>query len=185
MGIWSSLTTWIGTQERPDPWQNAASVALQYYFSRLIDGDQYARAVAQDGYALSYRNLFGDPWLSIVPHIPGSLVQPEFTLPFLPGLTWAYTGGPHTGFGEGEPLAAIDFAPGALTSGCVPTNEFATAIAPGVVVRSDAATVVLDLDGDGDERTGWVVFYFHIETKDRVPLGKVLQTGDPDWSSIL
>jgi LysM repeat protein len=167
------------TQERPDPWQNAASVALQYYFSRLIDGDQYARAVAQDGYALSYRNLYGDPWLSVVPHIPGSLVQPEFTLPFLPGLTWAYTGGPHTGFGEGEPLAAIDFAPGALTSGCVPTNEFATAIAPGLVVRSDAATVVLDLDGDGDERTGWVVFYFHIETKDRVPLGKVLQTGDP------
>jgi LasA protease len=168
-----------GTQERPDPWQNAASVAIQYYFSRLVDGDQYARAVAQDGFALSYRHLFGDPWLSVVPHIPGSLVQPDFSLPFLPGLTWAYTGGPHTGFGEGEPLAAIDFAPGALTSGCTPTNEWATAVAHGVVTRSDAATVVLDLDGDGDERTGWVVFYLHIETKDRVPVGKVLQTGDP------
>ena len=168
-----------GTQERPDPWQNAATVALQYYFSRLVDGDQYARAVAQDGYALSYRTLFGDPWQSDVTHIPGSLVQPSFTLPFLPGLTWAYTGGPHTGFGTGEPLAAIDFAPGALTSGCVPTDEFATAVAPGVVSRSDSATVVLDLDGDGDERTGWVMFYFHIESKDRVLVGKVLQTGDP------
>jgi len=168
-----------GTQERPDPWQNAASVSLQYYFSRLIDGAQYARAVAQDGFALSYRNLFGDPWQAVMPHIPGSLVQPVFTLPFLPGLTWAYSGGPHTGFGEGEPLAAIDFAPGALTSGCVPTNEWATAVAPGVVSRSDAAAVVLDLDGDGDERTGWIVFYFHIETKDRVPVGTVLQTGDP------
>ena len=168
-----------GTQERPDPWQNAASVALQYYFSRLIDGDQYARAVAQDGFALSYRNLFGDPWQSFSPHIPGSLAQPDLTLPFLPGLTWAYTGGPHTGFGEGEPLAAIDFAPGALTSGCVPTNEWATAVASGVVSRSDAAAVVLDLDGDGDERTGWIVFYFHIETKDRVPVGTVLQPGNP------
>jgi LasA protease len=168
-----------GTQERPDPWQNAASVALQYYFSRLIDGVQYARAVAQDGFALSYRNLFGDPWQSVTPHIPGSLVQPDFALPFLPGLTWAYTGGPHTGFGEGEPLAAIDFAPGALTSGCVPSTDWATAVAPGVVSRSDAAAVVLDLDGDGDERTGWIVFYFHIETKDRVPVGTVLQTGDP------
>ena len=167
-----------GTQERPDPWQNAASVALQYYFSRLIDGNQYARAVAADGFALSYRNLFGDPWQSVTPHIPGSLVQPDFTLPFLPGLTWAYTGGPHTGFGEGEPLAAIDFAPGALTSGCVPTNEWVTAVAPGVVSRSDAAAVVLDLDSDGDERTGWVIFYFHIETKDRVLVGTVLQTGD-------
>ena len=167
-----------GTQERPDPWQNAASVALQYYFSRLIDGDQYARAVAQDGYALSYRTLFGDPWQLVVPHIPGSLVQPPFTLPFLPGLTWAYTGGPHTGFGTGDPLAAIDFAPGAMSSGCVTTNEFATAVAAGVVVRSNDAAVVLDLDGDGDERTGWIVFYFHIETKDRVPVGAVLKTGD-------
>ncbi len=168
-----------GTQERPDPWQNAASVALQYYFSRLIDGDQYARAVAQDGYGLSYRTLFGDPWQSDDPHIPGSLVQPTFNLPFLPGITWAYTGGPHTGFGTGDPLAAIDFAPGAMSSGCVTTNELATAVALGVVVRSSDAAVVLDLDGDGNERTGWIVFYFHIETKDRVPVGSVLKTGDP------
>jgi len=168
-----------GTQERPDPWQNAASVALQYYYSQLVDGDQYARAVAYDGFALSYRNLFGDPWQSDTPHIPGSLSQPTFTLPFLPGLTWAYTGGPHTGFGVGDPLAAIDFAPGAMTSGCVSTNEFATAVAPGVVVRSDAAAVVLDLDGDGDERTGWIVFYFHIESKDRVPVGMLMKIGDP------
>jgi hypothetical protein len=168
-----------GTLEHPDPWQNAASVSLQYYFSRLVDGDQYAHAVAQDGYALSYKNLFGDPWQTVTPHIPGSLTQPTFELPFLPGIAWAYTGGPHTGFGEGEPLAAIDFAPGAIRSGCVSTDEFTTAVAPGVIERSDDAAVVLDLDGDGDERTGWVVFYFHIETLDRVALGKVLQTGDP------
>jgi LasA protease len=168
-----------GRQERPDPWQNAATVAIQYYYSRLVDGDQYARAVAQDGFAHSYSNLFGDPWLDVTTHIPGSLVQPEFSLPFLSGLTWAYTGGPHTGFGEGEPLAALDFAPGSTAGGCVPTDVFATAVAPGVVARSNPATVVLDLDGDGDERTGWVVFYFHIATQDRAPVGKVLQTGDP------
>jgi LasA protease len=168
-----------GTQERPDPWQNAASVALQYYFSRLVDGDQYAHAVAQDGYAQSFRSLFGDPWPADVPHIPGSLTQPAFSLPFLPGLAWAYTGGPHTGFGEGEPLAAIDFAPGAMTSGCVPTEEFTTAVAPGVVSRSNDAAVVLDLDGDGDERTGWVLFYFHIGAEDRVAVGTELKIGDP------
>jgi LasA protease len=168
-----------GTQERPDPWQNAATVSLQNYYSRLVDGDQYAHAIAQDGFAQSYKNLFGDPWQSVNPHIPGSLTQPAFALPFLPGITWAYTGGPHTGFGVGEPLAAIDFAPGSTSSGCVPTNEFATAVASGVVVRSGDAAVVLDLDGDGDERTGWVVFYYHIESKDRAPLGAVLKTGDP------
>jgi len=167
-----------GTQERPDPWQNAASVAIQYYYSRFIDGDQYARAVAQDGFAFSFTKYFGDPWQSVQPHILGSLVQPTFALPFLHGLTWAYTGGPHTGFGVGEPLAAVDFAPGALTSGCTPTEEWVTAVAPGVISRSEPGAVVLDLDGDGDERTGWIVFYFHIETKDRVPMGSVLQTGD-------
>lgn len=168
-----------GRLERPDPWQNAATVAWQYYFSRLVDGDQYARAIAHDGYALAYANLFGDAWQSVTPHIEGSLQQPEFNLPFLPGLTWAFTGGPHTGFGEGEPLAAIDFAPGAVASGCTPTNEFATAVAAGVIARSEAGAVVLDLDGDGDERTGWVVFYFHMEAKDRVPLGTMVNTGDP------
>ncbi len=168
-----------GRVERIDPWQNAASVALQFYFSRLIDGDSYSIAISQDGLGLTYQNLFGDPWQSVSAHIPGSLVQPSFTLPFLPGLTWAYTGGPHTGFGSGEPLAAIDFAPGATSSGCVSTDKFATAVAPGIIARSGDAAVVLDLDGDGDERTGWTVFYFHIEAKDRVAVGKVVNTGDP------
>jgi len=168
-----------GRIERVDPWQNAATAAVQYYFSRLLDGDSYAIAISQDGLSQAYKALFGDPWQSVIPHIPGSLAQPSFSLPFLPGLTWAYTGGPHTGFGVGEPLAAIDFAPGASSSGCVTTDQFTTAIAPGVVVRSDDAAVVLDLDGDGDERTGWDVFYFHIATQDRVPVGRQLNTGDP------
>jgi len=168
-----------GRIERIDPWQNAATAALQYYFSRLVDGDSYAIAISQDGLAQTYQALFGDPWQSVTPHIPGSLAQPTLSLPFLPGLTWAFSGGPHTGFGVGEPLAAIDFAPGASSAGCVPTDKFTTAVAPGVVVRSDDAAVVLDLDGDGDERTGWDVFYFHIETKDRVPVGTQLNTGDP------
>jgi LasA protease len=168
-----------GRIERFDPWQNAATVALQYYFSRLIDGDSYAIAISQDGLAQAYQYLFGNPWQSVTPHIPGSLAQPTLALPFSPGLTWAYTGGPHTGFGNGEPLAAIDFAPGASSSGCVPTDVFATAVAPGIVVRSSDAAVVLDLDGDGDERTGWTVFYYHIGTNDRAPVGTVLNTGDP------
>jgi hypothetical protein len=106
-------------------------------------------------------------------------VQPEFRLPFLAGVAWAYTGGPHTAYGLGEPFAALDFAPGANTSGCVPTQEWATAVAPGVVARSETGTVLLDLDGDGDERTGWVVFYFHVGTEGRAAVGAVLQTGDP------
>jgi LasA protease len=168
-----------GRLERPDPWQNAATVALQHYYARFLNGRDYDRAISQDGFARTYKELFGDPWQADVPHIPGSLVQPEFTLPFAPGLKWAYTGGPHTGYGQGEPFSALDFAPGAETGGCTPTNEWTTAVAAGIVARSELGTVVLDMDGDGDERTGWVLFYFHVGTDGRAPIGSIMNVGDP------
>lgn len=168
-----------GRIERPDPWQNAASVALQYYFSRLFSRQEYLNAVSPDGFARTYSDLFGDPWQADQPHIPGSLEQPNLILPFKPGTVWAYTGGPHTGWGEGDPLAAIDFAPGASQRGCITTDEWATAVAPGVVVRSEPATVVLDLDMDGEERTGWTIFYFHLATEGRANTGQVLEVGEP------
>ena len=85
----------------------------------------------------TYRDLFGDPWQNVPPHIPGSLTQPAFLLPFEPGDVWALTGGPHTAWGTGEPLAALDFAPPSKTAGCVSSNVWATAVADGVVVRSE------------------------------------------------
>jgi hypothetical protein len=48
----------------------------------------------------------------------------------------------------------------------------------GIVARSGADGVVLDLDGDGDERTGWDVFYLHLAATGRVALGKELRAGD-------
>ena len=53
-----------------------------------------------------------------------------------------------------------------------------------MVVRSESAIVVLDLDNpdaksDGDERTGWVVFYLHMRTDSRATAGTRLDTGDP------
>jgi hypothetical protein len=38
--------------------------------------------------------------------------------------------------------------------------------------------VIEDLDGDGDESTGWVIMYMHIATLDRVELGTYLDTND-------
>src|SRR5919109_3031186 len=40
---------------RPDPWQNAASVAVQYYFSKLYSGDPYFAAIGPEGLALVYQ----------------------------------------------------------------------------------------------------------------------------------
>ncbi len=167
-----------GRLERFDPWQNAATVSLMNYFNTVLDYPTYLHAISPDGFAKTYRELFGDPWVDEQPHIPGSLVQPEFILPFQPGDVWAMTGGPHTGWGTGEPMAALDFAPPSKFSGCVPSAVWATAVAPGVIVRSTTGEVMLDLDGDGDERTGWNVFYLHVGTEGRVPLGTVVAQGD-------
>jgi hypothetical protein len=166
-------------QERPDPWQNAGTVALQYYFSLVMEPDAFALATSEKGLGQVYQRLFGDPWINVQPHIPGSLQQPAMRLPFLPGFSWAYTGGPHTAWGNGEPLAAIDFAPGAMEGGCVLSDAWAVAVADGVVARSETGIVVLDLDGDGDERTGWIVFYLHLATDGRAMVGQHLKAGDP------
>ena len=177
-GDLESIVHQDGTVERPDPWQNAGTVALQYYFSILFSPDEYNLAVSTDGLAATYRGLFGDPWENDQALIPGSLTQPEMALPFEPGEVWAYTGGPHTGWGTGAPLAALDFAPPSVVGGCVPSNEWVTAVAPGQVVRSEPGIVTLDLDGDGDERTGWAIFYLHVGSEGRVRVGARLETGD-------
>jgi LasA protease len=174
----TSLEHQDGTIERIDPWQNAATVSLMRYFNAQSGYDEYALAISPEGFIQTYRRLFGDPWQSVQPHLPGSLEQPAFLLPFEPGDVWALTGGPHPAWGTGLPLAALDFAPPSRTAGCVYSDRWATAVADGVVVRSEIGQVMIDLDGDGDERTGWNVFYLHLATDGRVPLGTIVKQGD-------
>ena len=166
---------------RPDPWQNAASVALQYYFSKLYSGDTYFASIGPEGLARVYQTFFGDPWAELVTVLPGSLQQPALQFPFVAGHLWAYTGGPHTGWGSGEPFSAIDFAPASDTTGCyiVEKDQYATAMADGLILRSDIDGTVIDLDKDGDERTGWILYYLHLATDARVTLGREVKAGDP------
>jgi murein DD-endopeptidase MepM/ murein hydrolase activator NlpD len=165
---------------RPDPWQNAGSVAIQYYFSRIYSGTKYYAAIGPDGLARVYQTLFGDPWLDSPILIPGSLQQPALRFPFLPDYIWAYTGGPHTGWGSGEPFAAVDFAPASNASGCFTASQeqHAVAMADGFIVRADIDGVIIDLDKDGDERTGWVLYYLHLAAKDRIQVGQEVVAGD-------
>lgn len=167
-----------GRLERPDPWQNAASAALQYYFSQVMDRESFTIAISDLGLLKTYSDLFGNPWEGDLTIFAGSMRQPEFILPFAPGQTWAYTGGPHTAWGQGAPFSAIDFAPGSSVGGCNPSEYPALAIADGVVVRKGNAYLMLDLDGDGDERTGWNIFYLHLANSSMVALGAKLSQGD-------
>jgi murein DD-endopeptidase MepM/ murein hydrolase activator NlpD len=168
-----------GRLVRFDPWQNAATVSLHYLFNTLFSDSGFERAISPQGFAQTYQALFGNPWDQDVPHIPGSLEQPLLYLPFRPGRYWAFTGGPHNPWGSGEPLAALDFAPPLTGSGCLPSSEWVTAVSAGVVVRSEAGQIMVDMDGDGDERTGWNIYYLHVATQGRMPVGTVLQAGDP------
>ncbi|MFZ3069753.1 MAG: LysM peptidoglycan-binding domain-containing M23 family metallopeptidase [Anaerolineaceae bacterium] len=178
LGELTSIEHLNGQIENIDPWQNAATAALQRYFSLFLDGEDYLRAIGPDGYAKTYQELFGDPWSRDTTVLPGSLSQPEFILPFMLGTTWSYTGGPHTGWGNLKPWAALDFAPPSATSGCVPSGQYAVAVADGVISRVGVGTVMLDLDGDGDERTGWNILYLHIAEADRITESTEVKQGD-------
>jgi hypothetical protein len=50
--------------------------------------------------------------------------------------------------------------------------------AAGVVTRSEEAIVVLDLDQDGDERTGWSLLFYHIAAEGRIESGRPVELGD-------
>ena len=167
-----------GSLFRIDPWQNAATAALQHYFARNLTRDDFFYAISSEGLQNTYQELFGE-----IPtdtnFIPGSLTQPELLLPFSSGMSWAYTGGPHPAWGDAPPNAAIDFAPPSSTSGCVYSDEWVLAPAAGMIVRTDTGVAVLDLDMDGDERTGWNVFFLHVLTTSIPPVGTILEQGDP------
>ncbi|MCB9110215.1 MAG: LysM peptidoglycan-binding domain-containing M23 family metallopeptidase [Anaerolineales bacterium] len=180
-----------GTRLRLDPRLNAGTVAVQYLFSKLHSQSQWSQIINPDsGFPAIYNEMFGDPWAraELVGNIfPPGLIQPPLVLPFEPGVKWSFTGGPHNGWGQISPsiygqshsvFSAIDFAPAASKPGCVPTDAWVVAAAPGLVVRSDNGVVMIDLDGDGYEQTGWDLLYLHIATKGRIPVGTYVETND-------
>lgn len=162
-----------------DPTINAGTAGIQQLYAPLYDRGAWTTAVTADGLQSVYRRLFGDPFLyAVEPLVPGLLLQPEMWLPFEPGVDWAFTGGPHSGWDSGSAWAALDFAPPGDMLGCVPSNDWVTAVADGMIVRAGDGAVIQDLDGDGKEQTGWAVLYMHIESRDRVQPGVQLKAGE-------
>ncbi len=164
--------------ERLDFWQNAGTTALHVLFGVLMNQDEFAVAVSPAGFGATYHKLFGDPFMDEVTIIPVNLRQPDLALPFLAGKIWSYTGGPHPIWGDDTPWGALDFAPPAVSGGCGYSTEWVTAMGDGLITRSDESAVVLDLDGDGDDRTGWAIFYYHMGSDDLVRDGSIVKTGD-------
>lgn len=160
------------------PALNAGSAAIQYFFSRLLNYREWELAVSPLGLYAVFTRLFGDPLaMSIDPLVPPGTQQPPLILPFVKGDVWHLSSGPHSAWGDGAAWAALDFIPPGRQYGCSQSRAWAVAAADGLVVRSGNGVVVLDLDKDGYEQTGWTLLYLHIATQDRVSFGAMLDAG--------
>lgn len=181
MGTLTEITFPDGETLRLAPDLNAGTVALQYYFSRLRNRAAWELALDPDsskGFPALYREMFGDPGERAQldePIFPPGISQPQLILPFRTNDQWNFTSGPHGAWDRTGPLAAIDFAPASTQKGCDPSSLWAVAAARGVIVRSNNGVVVLDLDGDGNEQTGWNLLYLHMGSEDRVRVGQLVQ----------
>jgi murein DD-endopeptidase MepM/ murein hydrolase activator NlpD len=151
---------------------------LQYVFGLRGTEETWFNDLSSDGFIQTYKDFFGDPWEYFHPLYEPGLEQPELILPFTPGSVWSFTGGPHGAWEREAAWAALDFAPSVAESGCVDSEEWVVSSAAGLVLRSENGLVVIDLDGDGIEQTGWVLLYLHIATKDRVSVGTFVEQGD-------
>jgi murein DD-endopeptidase MepM/ murein hydrolase activator NlpD len=158
---------------------NAGTVGVQYLYSQLDSVENWREVVNENGFYQTYVELFGYPFAFAVERlVPSDLQQPTMQLPFEEGKSWSFTAGPHSAWDTGGAWAALDFAPPGYALGCVRSNEWVVASAEGLVLRADQGEVILDLDMDGYEQTGWVLLYLHIETRDRVQAGAIVYSGD-------
>ncbi len=168
-----------GVRASVAPGLNAGTAGVQNCLAALTwSWDEWLELVAPGGFAATYSELFGDPFAyAVEPLVPPDLVQPELHLPWEAGLTWYLTSGPHGGWGPAGGRAALDFISGDRITDCTVTTEWATAAARGLVVRSEWGEVVIDLDFDGHEESGWVLIYLHVATDGRVEQGTQVETG--------
>jgi len=158
---------------------NAGTAGVQQLMAALFDRANWDVAVSEQGVFAAYSRMFGYPFdLAIEPILPADLTQPTMQLPLESGVVWSFTGGPHAGWGDGSAWAAIDFAPPPGAYNCSVSEEWVTAVSGGLVARTETGVVVVDLDGDGLEQTGWTVLYLHVSSQDKVAAGTTLAAGD-------
>lgn len=172
-----------GRTLRLNPILNPGTVALQHIFAILLREPTWQDALfGSGGFTQLYQQMFGDPWerdAAVGPLFPSGLTQPPLELPFSPGERWSLTAGPHPAWNSGTPRAALDLSPVTSEPVCAVSNAWVTASAPGNIVRAVDNAVVLDLDNDGYEQTGWTILYYHLANSSIIPSGKQVETDFP------
>ena len=182
-GQMTDLTFADGQSVRIAPELNAGTVGLQYLFAQLYRSSTWENALyGPSGFLATYQRMFSDANIcdqAVEPLFPAGLQPPELELPFAEGEPWALTGGLHTDWNTGTPLGALDFAPITGEKPCVVSRAWVTASAPGVVIRSENGIVLVALEDELQQPTGWELLYLHIAAQDRTALGTRLKTDDP------
>ncbi len=165
-----------------DPTINHGTAGVQTWLAghTTANPQTWQTEVSPTGFIQTYGELFGNPFgfAADAPLLPDGLEQPTLTLPWEKGVAWYYTGGPHGGWAGGSAWAALDFGPDKEKRGCYLSEQWVVAAADGTVVYSDFGGVLLDLDGDGDPGTGWVLVHWHVDQSGRIENGAVLDSGD-------
>ncbi len=157
------------------PNTNPGSAAVIRFLAMVVKpADNFPTYLQSHQWQDTYKRLFGDVNGGSI--LPPNGEQPYLALPWGNEEPWYLTGGPHGGWGdEVSGWAALDFA-APIPRGCYPSEYPVTAVSDGVVMMSDQGEVWVDMDGDGDMRTGWVIFYAH--QTNRIPAGTYIKTGD-------
>jgi hypothetical protein len=179
-GSFQTLRFQDGRTRRIDPRLNAGSVAVQHLLAILNTESEWVQEL--DAFEGLYLSMFGDPWAAQAqfdPLLPHDLAQPALELPFAPAQRWSLTAGPHNAWNAGTPRGALDFSPVTAEPVCAVSSVWVTASSPGVIARAAHNAVVLDLDGDGRENTGWVVVYFHLARSELIQPGGAVALDDP------
>ena len=159
---------------------NAATIAVQFAIAQFRNVQQWEADIGEAGLYETYRLLFGDPFAEAFETVPADLGQPDLTLPFPRGDVWRFTGGFHGGWGNGSAWSAIDFAPpdNNVPRRCYTSAYPITAIARGMIALMDEGLIVLDLDEDGDDGSGWTILYLHISAHDALRVGQLVDVGN-------
>jgi LasA protease len=177
-----ALTFQDGGWLRMAPGINPGTAALQTVLSKISTQEEWRDTLyGGEGFIQLYAEMYGDPWSrasQFEPLIRPDLAQPELLLPFSPGERWSFTGGPHRSWNAGSPRGALDFSPATGEPACSTSRAWVTASAEGIITRASDNVLAIDLDGDGNEQTGWVLVYLHIVIGDEIHAGKPVNADD-------
>jgi murein DD-endopeptidase MepM/ murein hydrolase activator NlpD len=161
---------------------NAGTVGMQAILAVHSDTETWQKLNQPDGLMAEYKKLFGDPQKYALKGyvVPSNLTQPPLSLPWKKGKGFYLTAGPHAAYIEGSAWAGVDFGAPDVLGNCFISAEPSTAAADGLILTARPGEVELDLDGDGNIETGWVLMYLHTALDSDTPLqvGQHVKTGD-------